>query len=142
MKEYDFKTKYVNSWLGILVIAAIIILLFIIIKSIYKLFFILAPVFIILALILDYRVIAKFGILLYNLLKHKPTLGILAIIFSILGMPFIAAAMFFNAFMNFRTKIKNKPKFTQYIEMENKKDDFELKKKKEVKVQSYEDLFE
>ncbi|MGE5355149.1 MAG: hypothetical protein ACM3PT_02840 [Deltaproteobacteria bacterium] len=141
MKEIRFKNNYINSWLGILIIFGIIFLLFVIIRSLYKLFFILAPVFIILSLILDYRVIAKFGIVLYNLLKHKTSLGIVAVIFTLLGLPFVAAAMFFNSFMNFRNKLRSKSKYTQYIELESKKEEFELKEKPEIKVKSYEDLF-
>jgi predicted membrane protein len=141
MKDFRLKKININSWLGLIIIFGIIFLLFIIIRSLYKLFFILAPVFILLSLILDYRVIAKFGIVLYNLLKHKTTLGILAVIFTLLGLPFVAAAMFFNSFMNFRNKIRNKSKYTQYIELEAKKEEFELKDKPEVKVKSYEDLF-
>jgi predicted membrane protein len=141
MKDFRLKKININSWLGLIIIFGIIFLLFIIIRSLYKLFFILAPVFILLSLILDYRVIAKFGIVLYNLLKHKTSLGILAVIFTLLGLPFVAAAMFFNSFMNFRTKIRNKSKYTQYIELEAKKEEFELKDKPEVKVKSYEDLF-
>lgn len=142
MKELNFKNNNINSWLGLIVIFGIIVVLFIIIQSLYKLFFILAPVFILLSLILDYRVIAKFGILLYNLLKHKTTLGVLAVIFTVLGLPFVAAAMFFNSFMNFRSKIRNKSKYAKYIELEAKKEEFELKEKPEIKVKSYEDLFE
>ena len=142
MKQTNFKTNNINSWMGLLVILGIIIVLFIIIQSLYKLFFILAPVFILLSLILDYRVIAKFGIVLYNLLRHKTTLGILAVIFTILGLPFVAAAMFFNSFMNFRNKIRNKSKYTKYIELEEKKEEFDLGEKPEIKVKSYEDLFE
>jgi predicted membrane protein len=142
MKELKFKNNNINSWLGLIVIFGIVVVLFIIIQSLYKLFFILAPVFILLSLILDYRVIAKFGILLYNLLKHKTTLGILAVIFSVIGLPFVAAAMFFNSFMNFRNKIRSKSKYTKYIELEAKKEEFDLKEKPEIKVKSYEDLFE
>ncbi|MBK7095890.1 MAG: hypothetical protein IPH57_12935 [Saprospiraceae bacterium] len=142
MKELNFKNNNINSWLGLIVIFGIIVVLFIIIQSLYKLFFILAPVFILLSLILDYRVIAKFGILLYNLLKHKTTLGVLAVIFTVIGLPFVAAAMFFNSFMNFRSKIRNKSKYAKYIELEAKKEEFELKEKPEIKVKSYEDLFE
>ncbi|MEZ4908875.1 MAG: hypothetical protein R2771_14830 [Saprospiraceae bacterium] len=91
---------------------------------------------------MDYRVIAKFGILLYNLLRYKTSLGILAVIFSIIGLPFVAAAMFYNSFMNFRTKMANKKKFTEYVEIEEKKKDDNLDLNSEIKVKSYEDLFE
>lgn len=143
MREFNFRSyNNPNSWLGVIIITAVIIVIFLILKSIYKLFFILAPVFIALSVILDYRVIAKFGILLYNLLRHKTSLGIVAVIFTLLGLPFVAAAMFFNSFMNFRTKLLNKKSYTDYVEIEDKKNEDKLDLDSEIKVKSYEDLFE
>ena len=144
MKDYRFKTN-INGWLGVILVMGVVLLLFVILKNLYKLFFILAPVFLILTLFLDYRVIAKFSILLYNLLRHKPVLGIIALIFTFIGLPFIAAAMFFNAFMNHRNKVREKSKYSKYIELESSKNEFEKEnkiKKPEEKAKSYEDLFD
>lgn len=144
MKDYRFKTN-INGWLGVILVIGVVVVLFVIIKNLYKLFFILAPVFLLLTLVLDYRVIGKFSILLYNLLRYKPILGIIALIFTFIGLPFIAAAMFFNAFMNHRNKVKEKSKFSKYIELESSKNEFEKEnkiKQKGEKAKSYEDLFD
>ncbi len=146
MDSFNFRTYGTkNSWLGLLLVFVVIFVIYLIIRSIYKLFFVLAPVFILLSLILDYRVIVKYGIVLYELLRYKTFWGILAVIFTAIGFPFVSAALFFNSFMNFRTKKRNKKKYTDYVELEEEDDDIEildLNSKKKVKIDSYEDLFE
>ncbi len=144
MNQFEFKSyNRNNSWLGIIVIVAIIFIIFFIIQNLYKLFALLAPVFLILTAILDYRVIAKFGIVLYELLRYRTGLGILAVIFSLIGLPFVSAAMFFNAFMNYRTKRKNKKKYIDYIDVvEENNDVLDLGESKKVKLDDYEELFD
>ncbi len=146
MDNFNFRTYGTkNSWLGLLLVFVVVVVIYIIIRSLYKLFFILAPVFLLLSLILDYRVIPKYGIVLYELLRYKTFWGILAVIFTILGFPFVSAALFFNSFMNFRTKKRNKRRYTDYVELEEDDDDVEIldiNSKKKVKIDSYEDLFE
>ena len=143
MSNFQFKSySKTNSWLGIIIIVAIIFLIFFILQNLYKLFGVLAPVFIVLAAILDYRVIFKYGIMIYELLRHRTILGVLAVIFTILGLPFVSAALFFNAFMNFRTKRRNKKKYIDYEVVKDDEDVLNLDDFKKVKVDNYEDLFE
>ena len=143
MNNFQFKSyNKSNSWLGLIIIVAIVVFIFFVIQSIYKLFLILAPIFLILAAILDYRVIMKFGIVLYELLRFRTILGILAVIFTFLGFPFVSAALFFNAFMNYKTKRKSKKKYIEYEEVPG--EDIEilnLNEKKKVRADNYEDLF-
>ena len=109
MNNFQFKSyNKSNSWLGLILVFVVVFLIYIIIQSIYKLFLILAPVFLLLAAILDYRVLMKFGIVIYELLRYRTVLGILAVIFTVIGFPFVSAALFFNAFMNFKTKRKSR----------------------------------
>jgi len=85
----------------------------------------------------------KFGIVIYELLRYRTLLGILAVIFTVLGFPFVSAALFFNAFMNFRTKRKNKRKYIEYEEVDDGDVEIlDLDEFKKVKVDNYEDLFE
>lgn len=144
MNQFQFKSyDKSNSWLGIIIIVAIIFFIFFIIQNLYKLFALLAPVFLILTAILDYRVIAKFGIVIYELLRYRTVLGILAVIFSIIGLPFVSAAMFFNAFMNFKTKRRNKKRYIDYEEVSDKDDDILiLKDNDKIKLDDYENLFD
>ncbi len=144
MNQFHFKSyNKGNSWLGIIIIVAIIVFIFFIIQNLYKLFALLAPVFLILTAILDYRVIAKFGIVIYELLRYRTVLGILAVIFSIIGLPFVSAAMFFNAFMNFKTKRRNKKRYIDYEDVSDKDDDILiLEDKEKIKLDDYENLFD
>lgn len=146
MSNFQYKSyNKTNSWLGIIIIIAIVFFIFFILQNLYKLLGVLAPIFLILAAILDYRVIAKFGIMIYELLRHRTVLGIVAVIFSILGLPFLSAALFFNAFMNFRTKRKNKKKYIDYEEVldeEEKTEILNLDEFKKVKADKFKDLFE
>ncbi len=143
MNQFEFKSyNKGNSWLGIIIIIAVVFLIFFIIKSLHKLFLLLAPVFLILTVILDYRVIAKFGIVLYELLRYRTVLGILAVIFTIIGLPFVSAAMFFNAYMNFKTKKRSKKKYIDYVDVTDENEDILiLDDKEKVKFDDYENLF-
>lgn len=144
MENFQFKSyNKTNSWLGLILVIAVVFVIYLIIQSIYKLFLILAPVFLLLAAILDYRVLMKFGIVIYELLRFRTILGILAVIFTVLGFPFVSAALFFNAFMNFKTKKKNKKKYIEFEEVDDENVEvLELDDFKKVKVNNYEDLFE
>ena len=144
MNNFQFKSyNKTNSWLGLIMVFAVVFVIYMVIQSIYKLFLVLAPVFLILAAILDYRVLMKFGIVIYELLRYRTLLGILAVIFTVLGFPFVSAALFFNAFMNFRTKRKNKRKYIEYEEVDDGEVEIlDLDEFKKVKVDNYEDLFE
>jgi len=144
MDNFQFKSyNKSNSWLGLILVFVVVFVIYIVIQSIYKLFLVLAPVFLILAAILDYRVLMKFGIVIYELLRFRTLLGILAVIFTVLGFPFVSAALFFNAFMNFKTKRKNKQKYIDYEEVDDdEKEILDLDEFRKVKVDNYEDLFE
>ena len=144
MNNFQFKSyNKSNSWLGLILVFAVVFVIYLVIQSIYKLFLVLAPVFLILAAILDYRVLMKFGIVIYELLRFRTLLGILAVIFTVLGFPFVSAALFFNAFMNFKTKRKNKQKYIDYEEVDDdEKEILNLDEFRKVKVDNYEDLFE
>jgi len=143
MNNLHFKSyNRTNSWLGIIIIIAIIFFIFFILKNIYQLLGLLVPVFLILTAILDYRVIVKYGIMIYELLRHRTMLGIVAVVFSFLGLPFLSAALFFNAYMNFKTKKKTKKEYVQYEEVDDDVEILDLDEFKKVKVNNYEDLFE
>lgn len=144
MSDFQFKSyNKTNSWIGILIILAIVFVIFFILKNVYYLLGFLVPVFIVLTAILDYRVIVKYGIVIYELLRHRTVLGIVAVIFSFLGLPFLSAALFFNAYMNFKTKRNNKKEFVQYEEVDDAEVEIlDLDEFKKVKVNNYEDLFE
>ena len=145
MNEFQFKSNNkANSWIGIIVVIAVVLIVFLVIKNLYDLLWTLIPVFLILTAILDYRVLAKFGIVIYELLRFRTLLGIIAVVFTLAGLPFVAAALFFNAFMNFKTKRKNKKGFTKFEEIKDTGNEiFSTKEPKvEDKFSDYEELFD
>jgi len=144
MNEFHYRSyNKTNSWLGIIIVIAIVFIVFFIIQNLYKLLGALIPVFLILTAILDYRVLVKFGIVIYELLRYRTLLGIIAVVFTLAGLPFVAAALFFNAFMNFRTKRRNKKQYSKYEEIQDSGTEFiQIKDLPSDKFSDYEELFD
>lgn len=97
----EFKIGNSNSPFGffipLLILAVFFGAIFFLAKGIFWLFSYIAPVFLIVALILDYKVIVNFFQFIWKLLKEKTLFGIAAVILTIFGYPFVSAYLFFKA---------------------------------------------
>jgi len=97
----EFKVGSGNSPFGffvpLLILAVFFAALFFLAQGIFWLFSYIAPVFLIAALILDYKVVLGFFQFIWKLLKEKTLFGIVAIILTFFGYPFVSAYLFFKA---------------------------------------------
>ncbi|MEL6866692.1 MAG: hypothetical protein AAFP19_19865 [Bacteroidota bacterium] len=88
-----------NSISSILVLVLVFVGLYFIAKGIFSILTLLAPVLLIGALILDYRVVVNYGKWLVNLLKSNPLMGIGAILLTVFGFPVIAGFLCIKAYL-------------------------------------------
>lgn len=108
-----------------------IIALFYIAQFIFKLLWIASPFIFIAALILDFKGVTNYGKWLLNLAKKSLITGVIAILLSMIGFPFVALFLLGKAM--FKKKVKEAqakyeeaegiPKNAEYIEYEEVKDE-------------------
>jgi len=115
-----------NSWLGLIGLAFVLVILFFLSTFLFKILYWLSPLLLILTLIFDYKVVIKFGKMLWSLLKRSPILGVLAVVLSVVAFPVVTGGLFVTALMNRKIK-KAKKKYTGTSEPEkNNFSEFEL----------------
>ena len=71
--------------------------LYFIARGIFTLLYWVGPVLLIIALILDYKVVVEFLQFVWSLLLKKPLLGLLVVGLGIIGWPIITGYLFFKA---------------------------------------------
>ena len=81
---------------GFLILVAILFVIFIIAKAIFKLLLIASPFLLLGALILNYRTVINYFKFLLSLLRRNALAGIIAVILSIVGFPVLAFVDFRN----------------------------------------------
>jgi len=115
-----------NAWYGIILMVIVLVLLFFLVQSLFRILYFLSPVLLILTLIIDYKVFIRFIKMLWSLLKNRTLYGILAVVLSIIGFPIVAGGLFITALMNRRIK-KTAARFgaTEEI-LQEKYSDFEI----------------
>jgi len=113
-----------NAWYGLAIMAIVLILMYFLVTSLFKILYFLSPLLLILTLIFDYKVIIKYGKMIVRFFKKNWLMGILLGVLTVLAFPFVMGGLFFNAFMNWRIKrgqkkygsplIKEKSGFSDY----------------------------
>ena len=96
-----------NPLFGILVGMVILIGLFFVARFIVRILYILAPIFLIIAAIVDHKVIVNFAKWLVSTIKKSPPLGIGVAIASAIGYPFLFLILMGRALFNKRVKDAN-----------------------------------
>lgn len=141
-----YKLRKVNPFVfGIMVIGVFFLSIWVL-KGILRLLTMAAPVLLIGAAIVNYRVILGYGKWLLDTLRSNPLLGVAAIFLSIVGFPLVSAYLFFKAIRTKEQnvdykKLKAKGDYTPYEEVE---EDFldlsDVKKQKKNIEEKYEGL--
>ena len=88
-----------NSLGGIIMLVLVFVGLYFIAKGLFSLLAWLAPVLLIGAAIINYKVIVNYGLWLINLLKSNLIMGIGAVLLTVFGFPVIAGFLFAKALL-------------------------------------------
>jgi hypothetical protein len=137
--------------IGILIIVAIMFLLFQMVKGIFSILSFLAPVLLILALILNRKVVFDYGKMIAHKIKTDTPKGLVYAVLSVLGFPLLSGYLFFKAFVTRKWDQiqKDQNKYDEYEEVVSEPveddEDFlelpELEIEKPTETNDYDDLF-
>ncbi|MBK9737672.1 MAG: hypothetical protein IPO92_23100 [Saprospiraceae bacterium] len=102
MTDYrEFRVGGGNSPFGffgpLVILAVFFAALFFLAKGVFWLFSWIAPVLLIATLIMDYTIVTDFFKFIWKLLKENTIMGILAMVLTFFGYPFVAGFLFFKA---------------------------------------------
>jgi len=118
-----------NVIMGVIVMVGIFIALFWLAKSIFWILSYLAPVFLIITLILNYKIVVNYLKMLWNNLKTKPLYGVLLTALSVIGFPIVAFLLFGKALLD--RKVKNIEKHMEE-KVEGEYVDYEIVEEKKL----------
>ncbi len=104
MKNILFKgmqrslAKNPGQWLvGLLMLIAFFFVLFYMVKGIYSILSMVAPVLLLITAIINYRVITGYLGMLWSVFKNNWIVGLLGAILTVVGFPFVSGFLFFKA---------------------------------------------
>jgi hypothetical protein len=153
MKSQGFSIR-LNGIIGFMITIGVLVLIFFILRGLFKLLYIAAPVLIILALIINYRTILNYFRFILGLLHRNPLSGIIAIVLSVVGFPILSGVLFGKAILDRKVKrlqqaheANEQGEMVDYEEVirPEREDTLKMppleKQKSEVKDNPYKDLF-
>ena len=118
---------------GFLIMVAILFVIFIIAKAIFKLLYIASPVLLIGALIINYRTVINYFKFLISLVRRNALAGIIAILLSVLLYPVVLLVLFGKAIMDRRIrmlkrehKLREEGEYVNYEEVSRHRPDESL----------------
>lgn len=139
-----YEVTKLNPFVFLLILVLFIMSLFWLTKGLLKILSFIAPVLLIGALIVNYRVVLGYGKWISDSLKRNPLFGILAIIFTIIGFPIVSAFLFVRALLSKGVGTSSVRKRGEYIKYEKVDEDFldlsELKEHKKKIDNDYNDI--
>lgn len=145
--ERIIKVSKVNPLLLLLGVALFFVTLFWIAKGIFTLLSWVFPAFLIGAVILNYRVVLGYLKWLLSSLRRNPVFGIVAIVLSVIGIPFVSVFLFMRALATrgMRDDTSHTSVPGEYISYEEVDDDVldlpEVRSRQEGRDNEYNDVF-
>ncbi len=121
-KTYRFNK--VNPFIFLIGLVLIMFALLWVAKGIFQILSLAAPVLFIAALLIDYKVVARYGKWLMTTFKHNPIFGILAGVLSFIGFPVVALILLIRALSSRGLTNTANLKKGEYIEYEEVNEDF------------------
>jgi uncharacterized SAM-binding protein YcdF (DUF218 family) len=98
----EFKMGSSNSPFGflgpLLILTVIFIGLYFLLAGLFKLLLYISPILLIATLVMDHTVVTGFLKYVWNLVKEKPLMGLVTILLTFLGFPFVTGFLFFKAY--------------------------------------------
>lgn len=92
-----YSMRKVNPLVLLLFVVLLIVSVFFIAKLVFKLLYFVAPVLFIGALLINYKVVWGYGKWLVQSFKRSALFGVLAVLFTFIGSPFVALFLFLRA---------------------------------------------
>ena len=136
-----------NSITSILVLVVVLIGLYVVASSIFRILQVLSPFLIIGALLLDYKVVVRFGQWLWGLLKRNPVMGVLAILLIVVGHPILSGFLCMKAYLsrkirkaNPELKEKHGDEYIDFEEIDDQPLDLPQMERREARNSEYDDL--
>jgi len=86
-----------GTLISLIVFAAILVILYYLFRMFYWLAALAMPVLLIATLLINYRVVTRFFLMLWSLIKVRPVLGVLASVFTVLLFPVVVVILFVQA---------------------------------------------
>lgn len=153
MSRQGFGFRF-TGFMGFIMMVLFFVALFLIIRGLWKLLYIASPVLILLALVINYRTVLNYLRFIFGLLQRNILSGIIAIVLSIIGFPFLSAALFGKAILDRKVnklrkahQAQQQGEFVDYEEVirPEREDKLDLppmeKTKPQQKDNPYKDLF-
>lgn len=140
----------VNTIIGIVLMVIALVVMFYIARFIYRLLWILSPLAIIAALVIDRNVVINFGKWIINLFKQNTIAGIVSVALTAIAFPLVSVFLLGRAFLSKKVKemkeeqeLRTKGEFIEFEELDSKPLELpELDKQEEPKKgNDYEELF-
>jgi len=137
--------------IGLVVLAIVFYLIFQIVSGIVSIIYWIGPILLLIALIMNRKVVFDYVKWLANMVKKDTPRGIIYSILSVVGYPFVGTFLFFKAFLQYklgsnkREAKKREKVYDDYEEVVDDEDfldlpDLDIEKQKSE--DSYDDLFE
>jgi hypothetical protein len=133
----------VSNWVGIAIMAVVLIGLFVVLRGIFNLLYFLAPVMLIATLIIDYKVVLRYIKQLGGLFTTNPIYGIGATALTFFFYPVIFLVLLFRAITGRRLKqfegesIDREDDYVDYEELDSEPLDLDEFGKIKVKKDEY-----
>ena len=153
-RQYTYSTRQnpLGNFGALLTTILILVGIYYLIKGAYFVLGIIAPILLIATLIIDHKVITNYLKFLLTSLKNNPVLGLVYILLTIVGSPFVAGFLFAKAWMKrslnkYMGEQNSENQYTEFEEVIEEEDflilpNIDEAKKVERKNNDYEDLFE
>ena len=133
--------RSVNPFLLLLALLGVLFFAFWFLKNIvFRILYAAAPVLLILALVMNYRVVLGYGKWLIDTLRSNLVVGLIATALTIVGYPFVSAFLAYRAYQlrgeTFKRKKKGEGEYIKYTEVEDDFLDISQEKLKQEELKS------
>ncbi|MEZ5039102.1 MAG: hypothetical protein R2828_04395 [Saprospiraceae bacterium] len=103
-KQFNIKSNPFNSVTSVIMMVLLFVALFYIARFIFRLLWLVAPILLVAAIIVDYKTVLGYVKWIGSLLQKNPMAGVVAILLSALGFPLVSGFLLMKGL--FKKKVK------------------------------------